>query len=320
MTLNILNLEPEGYSDSAKQLLESMGNVITGPHDREGLLDTVEQVDVLIVRLGHRIDKEVMSHGKRLKVIVSATTGLNHIDLAYAAKKNIEVLSLKGETAFLETLTATAELTWMLLLTLVRKASSAINHVSDGRWQRDLFKGSQLQGKILGVIGYGRLGKIVADYGRAFKMEVIVNDPFIEKVPKWTQNVSLNELLTRADIVSLHVPLEQETVKLLSDEQFSLMKKGAILINTSRGEIIDERALLKSLKSGHLRGAGLDVISNEVEQHAGWPSNSELWQYSTQVDNVLITPHIGGATMESMEDSEIFMANKLSMYVNEISV
>jgi len=319
MTLKILNLEPQGYSESARQILDSFGDVIEGPFERGELIRAIDEVDILIVRLGHKIDNEIISLGKKLKIIVSATTGLDHIDLEYASKKGIEVLSLKGETDFLETLTATAELTWGLLLSLLRKLPAATTHVVEGGWERDLFKGFQLKGKTLGVLGYGRLGKIVADYGRSFRMNVLVSDPFVHEVPSWTENVNFEELLNSSDVISIHVPLESETVKLLADEQFKMMKKGAVIINTSRGEIIDEGALLKSLLSNHVAGAALDVLANEVSLSPDWLIDTALHKYACEHDNLLLTPHLGGATMESMRDAEEFMANKLSMYVNKTS-
>lgn len=314
MTIKILNAEPAGYSTAARSILEKIGDVHEEACNRPRLLELIHEADVLIVRLGHRVDKELITHSKKLKAIVSATTGLNHIDTAFAHERGIEVLCLKGEREFLDTLTATAELTWTLLLALYRKIPNAHMHVLKGGWDRDLFRGNQLKGKTLGVIGFGRLGSIVAEYGHAFRMNVVTSDPNITKTPEWVEQLEMTELLNQSDIVSLHVNLNESTTGFFKHSSFEAMKQGAVLINTSRGELIDEQAMLVALKSGKLAGVALDVLCGEAGKDTLWPTNSPLWKYAMKHENVVLAPHIGGATIESMEETEIFMAKKLAKF------
>ena len=206
-------------------------------------------------------------------------------------------------------------MTWGLLLSLSRRLPAAFEHVRDGEWDRDQFKGHQLSRKTLGVVGCGRLGSIVADYGRAFRMRVLVNDPRDVELPEQAIKVPLHELLSASDVVTLHVGLDESTEGFFGEAEFRAMKPGALFINTSRGELVDETALLSALRSGRIAGAALDVLTGESARAPDWPSRSAIWQFSKGRDNVLISPHIGGATVNSMADTEIFMAKKLASFL-----
>lgn len=313
--IRILNAEPENYSPKAGALLRELGELHEEACTRARLLELIPDFDVLIVRLGHRVDRELLSRAGRLRVVLTATTGLNHIDLETCRQRGVEVLCLKGERDFLDTLTATAELTWALLLGLIRRLPAAHEHVLAGGWDRNRFRGRQLQEKTLGILGFGRLGSIVAEYGRAFRMEVLACDPFVSTLPDWVEQVPLPELLGRADVLSLHVDLNKDTERLLGLEAFDRIKPGALLINTSRGELIDESAMLGALESGRLAGAGLDVLDGEAQKHPDWPRNNPVWRYAQTHDNVVFAPHVGGATQESMAQTELFMARKLGRFL-----
>ncbi len=313
--MHILNAEPSNYSRVAHEILASIGKVTEKNCDRNNLLTLVPEVDVLIVRLGHRVDQEVFSRARKLKVVVTATTGLNHIDLVAAASHGVTVLSLKGERTFLDSLSATAEMTWALLLSLIRKVPFAMEHVNRGEWDRDKFKGNQLKGKVLGIIGYGRLGSIVASYGQVFGMRVIATDPHVVDMAPYVEKVELQQLLSAADVISLHVNYDESTHGIIDEKAFQQVKAGALLINTSRGELIDEKAMLDALDTERLGGIALDVLANESGKTSNWLKSSEIWQRAIMNSNVIITPHIGGATIESMEETEIFMANKLVSFI-----
>lgn len=316
MSFNILNAEPADYNPGARDVLIEVGELYEETCDRARLLELIPEIDVLIVRLGHLIDSEIFEKGKKLKAIVTATTGLNHIDLESASAHGVEVLSLKGEREFLDTITATAELTWGLILSLARRLPSAHTHVLSGFWNRNSFVGNELRNKTLGVIGYGRLGSMVAEYGRVFRMKIITSDPHGKDIPEWIQKVSLNNLLKVANIVSLHVNLDESTLGFFGRKEIFSMKKGALLINTSRGELIDEQALFEALESGYIGGAALDVLQGETSGKSKWLRKSPLWNYAQSNDNLILTPHIGGATAESMTDTELFMANKLKDFLS----
>ncbi|MBI5557295.1 MAG: hypothetical protein HY885_06620 [Deltaproteobacteria bacterium] len=313
--LQLLNIEPKDYSHIARDILASFAHVYEDELSRKKLLTIIPKYHILITRLANKIDREVIDAGVNLRYIVSATTGLDHIDVNYANKKGIQVLSLKGERSFLENITATAEHTWGLLLSLYRRTCSAHQDVLQGTWQRDRYRGNELKGKVLGILGYGRLGKMVASYGRSFKMHILIHDPYIVNTGcSDIKNVPVNELLSSSDILTIHVPLTPETENLINSDKLSLMKKSSVIINTSRGKIVDERALLASLEKQNIAGAALDVMAGEENFRSGresWPASDPLVQYAGKHANLLLTPHIGGATWESMHQTEIFMAEKL---------
>jgi D-3-phosphoglycerate dehydrogenase len=315
--VKVLNAEARDFSWEARARLAAFADVEEADLDRAGLLRSIVDKDVLIVRLGHRIDEEVMAAAPGLGAISTATTGLDHIDLESAARRGIAVLSLKGETAFLDGVTATAEHTWGLLLSLVRRIPEAVADVGGGSWRRDQFRGIELAERTLGVIGYGRLGRMVARYGVAFGMRVLVHDIALPGVlPEGMEAASRERLLAEADVISLHVPLGPQTIRLIGGVDFAAMRQGAILINTSRGEVVDGDALLAALSSGRLAGAALDVVGDE-RQGAGTMRMHPLITYAAQSSNLLITPHIGGATWDSMRKTEVFMAAKLHSWARE---
>ncbi len=314
MKLSILNAEPKNYSRKARSILKSIGDLVEKEVSQKELEDIIKDFDVLIVRLKLRVNEDVLSKAKRLKYIVTATTGLDHIDVDLADKLNIKVLSLRGETEFLRTIPPTAEHTWALMLSLLRKIPWAFHDVKMGSWDRDKFIGNTLAGKYLGIVGLGRIGNMIARYGLSFGMKVgaydVSRDVEFEGIEQFE---TIEELLSWAEIVTIHLPLNEDTKGLLNKDRLSLLPRGAWLINTSRGAIVDEKALLELLKRGHLSGAAIDVIENEsteIKSH-----KSLLLEYARTHSNLLITPHIGGATKEAMERTEIFMAKKLKRAV-----
>ena len=310
--VRILNAEPKGYSPKAREILATLGEVTEKPFDRAGLLEAVAECEVLIARFGHAMDKELFAAASGLRALVSATTGLDHIDLEAAAGCGVTVLSLQGETEFLEEMSATAELTWGLLLAVLRHIPEAAQSVKEGGWDRDAFRGNELRGKRLGILGLGRLGHMVAEYGRAFGMSIAAYDPYASDWPTGVELCSAAEdLMENAQILSIHVPLNDETKGFIDEAMLARLPAGAILINTSRGAVVDEPALLAALDSGHLARAGLDVVADEL---SGGPSQA-LLAYARDHDNLIITPHMGGATVESMEKAEVFMAQKLARFL-----
>ena len=308
--LRILNVEPQGYSAGARRQLGALGELVEQPMSRSELLEAVAGFDVLIVRLNHQIDRQVIDAGQRLQAIVSATTGLDHIDVDYARRRGIQVVSLKGEVAFLQTISATAEHTWALLLCLLRRLVPAADSVARGEWDRDAFRGRELYHKNLGIVGLGRLGRKVARYGLAFDMKVGAYDPSGDDWPRevWRAD-SLQALLAWCDVISLHVPLNDTTQQMIGTDELALLSPAAVLINTSRGQIIDEDALVGALRHERLSGAAVDVIANE--RVPAMRAASPLLDYAREHDNLIISPHIGGATHESMARTEAFIVAKL---------
>lgn len=262
--------------------------------------------DVFWFRLGFKIDKYLILNSTRLKVIVTPVTGIDHIDELACKEKNIKILCLRGEYDFLKEVRATAEHTFALVFALLRNIPEAILSVKNGRWNRDLFRGRELFGKKVGIVGFGRLGEIAAFYFHAFGCEVKYFDIVTKSSDYAVAASSLNEIAS-CDIISIHVNYSQDTHHLIDKEFFDLCSPGTIFINTSRGGIVNEKALLSALKSGKLAAAALDVIQDEFN----FSSANELVEYSKTNSNLLITPHIGGNTYESFEKTEFFLASKL---------
>ncbi len=308
--LTTLVAESRRFSPQAETLLKSMGEVILADLDREELLTQVADVDVLWVRLRHQIDEEVLCSAPRMQYLLTATTGLNHVDLDAAAEHGVEVLSLRGETEFLRDVRATAEHTIALMLSLLRHVPAASQHVLDGGWDREKFVGRELCGMTVGIVGYGRLGRLVARFLNVLGSHVLADDPLIEpdSVEESVELVTLNELLSRSDLVSLHANLHTDNVGMFGIEQFVQMRRGAWFVNTARGELIDESALLLALETGQLSGAAIDVLADESSAGMG---HHPLVRFAQTDDRLLITPHLGGCTQESTAKTEVYLAQKL---------
>ena len=309
----ILITESSGFSALARRALEALGEVTAADfEDRDALIAALGDHEVLWIRLRHRIDAEIMDAAPRLRFIVTPTTGLNHIDLDAAEARGIEILSLKGRTTFLRRVSATAEHTLALMLALLRHVPRATAHVTAGGWNRDLFRGSELDGKTVGIVGLGRLGRLVTGYLRVFGCRLLACDKEDVAAEPDMALVSLETLLAESDIVSLHASYSEADAGFF--DRFSAMKPGALFINTARGELVDEAALLAALRSGHLGGAALDVLSGE---DARGMAEHPLVAYARTHDNLIITPHIGGCTFESMTKTEEHMAQILTAVLAE---
>jgi D-3-phosphoglycerate dehydrogenase len=307
----ILVAESREFPPAAAGLLRAAGDVRLADLDRAGLLAAVPDADVLWVRLRHTIDAEVMVAGRNLRVVATPTTGLNHLDLDEARRRGVLVLSLRGETAFLDDVRATAEHTVALLLALLRRLPAAAAHAAGGGWDRDGFKGTEIHGKTVGVVGYGRLGRRVARYLQAFDARVLATDPQADPsgMAPGVGLVPLDELLAESDVVLLHASHGPTTDRFFDRRCFAAMKPGAWFVNTARGELVDEDALLDALRTRRLAGAALDVLAGE---RAGGMGDHPLVRYAGAHDNLVITPHVGGCTVESMHKTELFLARKVA--------
>ena len=223
--LKIINLEPSNYSEDAKNILKGFCELVEFNSNYNDLPDLLKDIDGIIVRLGFKIDKLFLDQAPKLKFIATATTGLNHIDNNECIKRGVNLISLKGEIDFLDTVTATAEHSLALMLSLVRNIPQAFNDVKEGNWDRSKFKGVELSGRTIGIIGFGRLGKMVANFSKSLRMNVIATDIDLLKEHNEVTFLTLNDLLEQADIISIHVPLENSTINLISKKEFKLMKK-----------------------------------------------------------------------------------------------
>lgn len=306
--MKLLITEAKDYSPKALALYAGVANVFFYEPLHGSLEEAVVDMDAMVIRLNYKISRDLICQAPNLKFIISPTTGLDHIDERAAMLQGITLVSLKGETAFLESIPSTAEHTWGLILSLVRKIPFAYNQVVAGHWNRQAFRGNNLKGKKLGIIGLGRVGRQVLKYALAFGMDVTAYDPFLTHWPAQAGRApKIEPLLQQCDIITLHIPHHHNN-NFLSRPLLEKVKKGAFLINTSRGSVWDEPAVAQLLVSRHLGGVATDVISQEQEPEQR--KQNPLLQLAGRQNNLLITPHLAGATVESMHATEEYTAQK----------
>lgn len=271
---------------------------------RKMLLEKVKGVDAILSLLTDTIDAEVMdAAGPNLKVIANYAVGYNNIDVEEATKRGIMVTNTPG--VLTET---TADLAWALMMAIARRIVEADRFVREGKfrgWEPMLLLGTDVHGATLGIVGFGRIGQAMARRALGFNMKVLYYDSArvpeqVEKELKATY-VDLPTLLRESDFVSLHVPLTKETHHLIGEKELRMMKKGAYLINTARGPVVDEKALVKALKEGWIKGAALDVFENEPEVEP------EL----LKLENVVLAPHIASASYATRSRMSIMAAENI---------
>ena len=300
----ILITEPEYFQEEAVAILKQIGNVVAKRMSRKELMKEVKDTDILVARIETLIDKTLLKNAKKLKIIASATTGIEHIDVLEAEKMGIKIINLEGTHTL-----PTAEHTFALILSLVRKIPWAFEHMKKGRWERYKFFGRELEGKILGIIGLGKIGSKVAGYAKAFGMNVIAYDPYISNEKARGLGIeltSLENILRKSDVITIHAMLTKETENMIDTKEFEMMKSSAFLINVARGRIVNEKMLIKALKNGILAGAALDVYSLEPIE-----DGNALIKYAKRNSNLLLTQHIAASTEESIRNAAIYMARKI---------
>lgn len=309
--LRILCPEPESYSRAGLAEMARYGDVDARSLSQAELERVAGGYDVLMLRLKLHLTASILE-GRPLAVL-SPTTGVNHLALPVAERLGVPVFHLRGERAFLDTIHSTAEHTFALMLALSRRLVPAVTSVREGSFDPQHFRGHELSGKRLGIVGFGRLGSIVARYAAAFEMSVAVHDPFVAELPAGvTRADSLLALCRETDILSLHAPWNETTEGLVGRDELAALPEGALFVNTARGELVDERALLAALESGRLAGAAVDVLAREHEAVA---NGSAMLDYARNHDNLIITPHIGGATEEAIEKTDRFVIGKFASWL-----
>ena len=264
------------------------------------LIAAIPAYDGLIIRSGTNATAEVIGAAERLRVIGRAGIGVDNIDVAAATRRGITVMNTPGGNNV-----TTAEHAVSMMLALARSIPQATASMRAGHWEKSRFTGSEIFGKTLGVIGIGNIGRLVAERGRGLKMKVLAHDPFISEdraKELGVELVPLDDLLARADFVSLHVPLTPDTRDFLAAPELRKMKRGARVINCARGGIVNESDLVDALVSGHLAGAALDVFEKEPP-----PADSPL----LALDNVICTPHLGAATEEAQINVAVAIAEQI---------
>ncbi|MEO5509863.1 MAG: phosphoglycerate dehydrogenase [Longimicrobiales bacterium] len=263
----------------------------------EELARAIEGMDAVIVRSSTTITRESLKYADSLRVIGRAGVGVDNIDVAAATERGIAVLNAPSGNTI-----SAAELAFALLLSVARRVPAADRSMKAGEWDRKSFTGMELYGKTLGLIGAGRIGGEVARRAKAFGMTVVAFDPFLNAERAHALGIELGTLdgvLERADVISLHTPLTEQTAGMIGDKQLAQLRKGAIVINAARGGVVDEGALQRALESGHLGAAALDVYSEEP-----LPADHPL----RSVKNVVLTPHVGASTAEAQQNVALEIA------------
>ncbi len=307
--MKILVTEPDGFSPKAVDIMKDAGIHVDLYQGEIGNLHAVAaDYDGAIIRFATEWRRAALEKVAHWKVLASPVTGVDHVDVSAAADLGIDVVTL-ADLQGLDQVTSTAELALGLLLCLVRNISQAHNSVMAGSWNRDLFVGRELKGRTVGIVGMGRLGRIFSGMAEACRMSLIYYDPHVDDV-SYKKCESLDELAAEADVVSLHVKLNLDTEEMIGKSFFEASKPGQLLINTARGGLVDEDALLQALRNGQLAGAGLDVLADEPE--TGSKIDSPLLDYARTHFNVVLTPHIGGATFDAMRTTEEMLARELA--------
>ena len=264
------------------------------------LAGMIGDYDVLIMRVDPAINKEILDAAKNLKVIGVCSVGLNHIDLDTAKAKGIQVINAPGLNG-----NAVAELTLSKMLDVARHTIPACYDVKVNKnWDKYKYVGSELRGKTLGILGFGRIGQRVGELARAFKMDVVAYDPYLPAnvfEEQHAKSMSIDDVLKVSDYVTIHMPLNDETRHLFNAHSISEMKDGAVVLNMARGGIVDEQAMYEALKSGKLGGYASDVMENELAA-GGLTEGATFDSPLFECDNFVITPHLGAQTVDASRD------------------
>jgi D-3-phosphoglycerate dehydrogenase len=269
---------------------------------REELLRLIGGYDALVVRSRTKVDRELLDLGQKLRLVARPGTGLDNVDVEYAKSRGVQVVN--SPESLVE---AVGEHVLLLMLALSRKLPMAASTTAGGKWDKESLMGVELRGKVLGIVGFGRIGRRIGEVAQVMGMKILAYD--VIPIPREVvaqigcRVVGLDELLSDSDYVTLHVPMTDQTRHMLDAKRLSMMKSSAFLVNTSRGGVVDEHALTEALKRGELAGAALDVFEKE-------PPTGEI----LGAPNTILTPHIGGQTAEAQSDAITVVGEKMRAF------
>jgi D-3-phosphoglycerate dehydrogenase len=306
----VLIFEPQDFSAKVITTLTEHGFEVSLNEDNISIKEALETFSIIYMRLSVKIDAGLLDQCNDIKCrfILIPATGIDHIDEQACLKHQIQIVSFKNKKELLKDIRATAELTIALTLTLLRNIIPAIESTKNGIWNRDLFRGKDIFGKKVGVIGYGRLGSIVADYFHTFGAIVQVYEKNAVELPSHFERASsINDIFLTNEIITLHVDYQESNIQLINSSNLMLAKKQPIFINTSRGQLVNEADLLTALESKVIAGAAIDVVNEEL----GFNAKNPLVTYANHHHNLIITPHIGGCTIDSSHKTEEIITNEL---------
>ena len=300
--MKIINLEPNGYSEEAKSTLSKIGEYI---EDENPNIYLKKECEILILRIGHFVDSSFLDQFHNLKIIGTNVTGIDHIDIDECKKRNIKVISLRDNPDMMSKVTASAEFTVALILMMARKIPQSFQEIHHDAWDRYKYNGLLFNELQVGIVGNGRNGKQIDNMLSALGVSCKNYDNNHKK--KNSKSVlSINELLTTSNVVVLCVDYKKENIKFFDRNLFNKMQKNSIFINTSRGCLIDEVALIEALSNQKISSAAVDVIEDEKN-----PKMSKLIKYTKNNNNLLITQHIAGCVPSSWKQTEEIIANMI---------
>ena len=300
-------ITPISHLKGVLELLLTKGRVLlyeesTKEEIREMLLTT--KADIILCNPNqqtYKIDKELLE-GTNVKLINTCSTGMNHIDVNYCKENNIKIYSLTRDMDLINDLPSTSELAFGLMLSLLRQIPQGQKHVSEYGWDYTQFVGRQIKDLKIGIVGYGRLGKMMEGYCKAFGAKTFIYDPYVNIF-----QTPLEQIFQECDVISLHVHVTDETKYMINKDLFDYIKKDCYIINTSRGEIVNENDIVEGLESGIITGYGTDVIENEFDDL----TKSPIIKAMNFGENIIITPHVGGMTIEGQTKAYTWAINKL---------
>jgi len=276
------NLNQQVYKE-----LQTIGDCVdiskSNSRDKD-LANHIKDCEIVVIRSATKLTKEVLDKAEQLKIIARCGVGIDNVDLDFAKSKSIFVTNSPSAN-----LISVVELTVALIISVSRKLSLADSHLKKGEWNRSQFLGNELYGKTLGIVGFGKAGRLVAERMKSFGMSIVFYDPYVTDWNGSEESIKLDDLLRTADVVSIHVIKTKDTENLISKDMLDLLKPSSVIINTSRGGVLDEDYLFELLESEKIFGAGLDVYSNEP------PKNVDRYNGL----NLVTTPHIGASTNEA---------------------
>ena len=300
-------LGPPEFTSLISETLGESFRVIHVEAEADALEAHLDRVNVILdASMKLAFEAERLAKMSGLELVITATTGADHIDGRALEARDIPLLTLAGQKEFLRDITPAAELSWLLLMACARRLRGAIRHVEEGGWDRQSFPGLMLRGRSLGIVGCGRIGGWMSRYARAFGMRVRGHDPYQEVSQGDFEPMTLEEIFSENDFVSVHVPYNDETRDMITAAQLQRMRVPAVLINTSRGAVVNEGDLLAGLESGRPAFLGVDVVEKEPEIE-----KSLIWRYARDHDNVIITPHIGGFSPDALKEVLRFTASRI---------
>lgn len=318
MKHKILVTVPIDHMPAVVSRLESAAEVDYLIHpSRNDLENALGSYDAIFTNTFNKIDESLLKKAPKLKIISTPSTGTDHIDKYACDKLGVKWQSLTKDISVLENIPSTAELAFTLMLCVLRNVKGATKSVLENNWDYRPYRGREIQDLSVGIVGYGRLGKIFARLLSGFQANIFVYDPNVRvENPTVSQVRSMEELFSKCEVIALHLHLTEETYHLFDEKMFQKMRKGSYLINTSRGGIIDSEALVDALENGTIKAAGVDVIEGEV----GFDTQANpLVEYAKNNDNLIISPHMGGMTFEAQNKAFGYAASKLVSYLANLN-